>query len=331
MSTLYLVEQGSKLRKVSKRLVVEKDSMTILEVPAHEVERVLIFGAVQISTQALSFLLDSGIDVSFLSLSGRLKGRLLPAESKNVFLRLAQFERHKDMGFRLKLARSIIQAKMKNQKTLLLRYQRNHPEVDFSREIKTISDSLSLLPYQKSIPSLMGLEGTGTSSYFQCFSRMISPLFSFEKREKHPPPDPVNALLSLGYVILTNEIASLVESVGFDPFVGFLHGLRYGRQSLPLDLVEEFRHPVVDTLVLTLVKKRRIRESDFYSEPEGTFLLKREAFEKFLVSYEDRLEKSFLYKEEGLYTTYRKLLRHQVGMMEKAVFNKAEYKPFLVQ
>jgi CRISPR-associated protein Cas1 len=132
MATLYLTEQGSKLRKTSKRLVVEKYGDTLLEVPAYGIDRVLIFGAVQISTQAISFLLESGIDVSFLSIHGKLKGKLTPVQSKNVFLRLAQYDRYKDEEFKPRIARSILEGKLKNQRTLILRYQRNHPEADFS-------------------------------------------------------------------------------------------------------------------------------------------------------------------------------------------------------
>lgn len=331
MATLYLTEQGSKLRKTSKRLVIEKYGDTLLEVPAHSIDRVLIFGAVQISTQAISFLLDAGIDVSFLSVHGRLKGKLTPLESKNVFLRLAQYDRYKDEEFRPMLARSILEAKLKNQRTIILRYKRNHPEADFSAEIDTISNSISSLAQTQDISSLMGLEGAGSVAYFRCFSNMLSEEFTFDKRTKHPPLDPANALLSLGYVLITNEIGALAESAGFDPFIGFLHSLRYGRQSLPLDLVEEFRHPVVDGLVQTLVNIGSIKEGDFHKESNGAFLLNREAFKLFLTAYEERMEKLFLDRNENSNTSYRKLFQRQVVKMEQAILNREEYQPFLVR
>lgn len=321
MSTLYLTEQGSKLRKTSKRLVVEKAGTTLLAVPAYEIDRVLIFGAVQLSTQAISFLLDSGIEVSFLSMNGRLKGRLTPVQSKNVFLRLAQYDRYKDDAFKLRIAKSIIDAKLKNQRTLILRYQRNHPGIDFTSELDTIARSLSSLPHTKIISSIMGLEGASTGAYFRCYAKMLSRSFAFEKRTRHPPLDPTNALLSLGYVLITNELAALVESVGFDPFIGFLHGLRYGRQSLPLDMIEEFRHPIVDGLVQTVINTGRIKETDFYKE-EMAFFLTKEAFKKFLSLYEERMERQF--KEKESYTSYRKIFRVQVENMERAVLNRAE-------
>jgi CRISPR-associated protein Cas1 len=329
MSTLYLTEQGSKLRKTSQRLVVEKGGTTLLEVPAFEIDRVLIFGAVQLSTQAISFLLNSGIDVSFLSVHGRLKGKLTPVHSKNVFLRLAQYDRYKDDEFKVTIAKNIVVAKQKNLRTLILRYQRNHPEIDFVSELDTITNALASIPNKSTISSIMGLEGASTGAYYRCFAKMLSHNFTFVKRTRHPPLDPANALLSLGYVLITNEIAALVESAGFDPFIGFLHGLRYGRQSLPLDVVEEFRYPVIDGLVLTLINKESIKEADFHKESNGAVLLNKDSFKRFLNHYEERMEKPF--KLQDSYTSYRKLLRSQVEHLEHAVINRELYQPFLVR
>ena len=328
MSTLYITEQGSKLRKTSKRLLVEKSGVTLLDVPAHEIDQVLVFGAVQLSTQAISFLLDSGIDVCFLSINGRLKGKLTPVNSKNVFLRLAQYDRYRDEEYRLTTARSFVETKVKNQRTLLLRYQRNHPDVDFTSGIDTISNTLSLLPNENTIPSLMGMEGISTRAYFDCYSEMLSD-FTFEKRTRHPPLDPVNALLSLGYVLITNEMSSLLESSGFDPFIGFLHGLRYGRRSLPLDMIEEYRHSVIDGLVLNLLNKESIRESDFHRESNGAVFLNTEALKRFFGFYEERMNRSF--KRNDSYTTSRKVFREQVDSMKRAVLNREIYQTFLVR
>jgi len=265
--------------------VVEKGGTTLLAVPAYEIDRVLIFGAVQLSTQAISFLLDAGIEVSFLSMNGRLKGRLTPVQSKNVFLRLAQYDRHKDDEFKLMIA----------------------------------------------ISSIMGLEGASTGAYFRCFAKMLSQSFAFEKRTRHPPLDPTNALLSLGYVLITNEIAALVEAAGLDPFIGFLHGVRYGRRSLSLDLVEEFRHPVIDGLVLTLINNGSVKDADFHKGSNGAVLLTKDALKRFLTLYEERMEKLFLYRDNDSETSYRKLFRMHVEQLEHAVLNRELYQPFLVR
>jgi CRISPR-associated protein Cas1 len=331
MTALYLTEQGSKLRKTSQRLVVEKGGTTILEVPAYGIDRVLIFGSVQLSTQVISFLLESGIDVSFLSMNGRLKGKLIPVESKNVFLRLAQYDRYKDEEFKLTIAKKIIEAKMMNQRTLILRYQRNHSEADFSSEIEIISNSISSVSDKTAISALMGLEGISSTAYFRCYSKMLSANFAFDKRTRHPPLDPANALLSLGYVLIGNEIGALVESAGFDPFIGFVHGLRYGRQSLPLDLIEEFRHPVVDGLVITLINNGRIKQEDFNKDDDGAYFLNKEAFKRFLEYYEERMDKPFLNREQESEISFRRLFQIQAEKIQKAVIEREEYQPFLVR
>jgi CRISP-associated protein Cas1 len=177
----------------------------------------------------------------------------------------------------------------------------------------------------------MGLEGVSSAAYFRCYSRMLSIDFAFEKRTRHPPLDPTNALLSLGYVLVGNEIGALIESAGFDPFIGFVHGLRYGRQSLPLDLVEEFRHPVVDGLVMTVINNGSIKKEDFNKQDNGAYLLDKESFKRFLGYYEERLEKLFIYREQDSQTSYRRLFQIQAEKIQKAVLNREEYQPFLVR
>jgi CRISPR-associated protein Cas1 len=171
----------------------------------------------------------------------------------------------------------------------------------------------------------MGLEGAITGTYYRCFGRMIRKGFSFERRTRRPPLDPVNALLSLGYAMITNEIAALLESAGFDPFIGFLHGFRYGRQSLPLDLVEEFRHSVVDALTLNLLNKCSFKQDDFYRAEDGACFLQKEAFKRYLTFYEEHLDKPRGEEKKS----FRDLFKIQVEKIEKAVLNNQEYDPFL--
>lgn len=329
MSTLYLEQQGSKLRKTSRRLIVEKSGELLLEVPAREIDRVLVFGGVEVSSKALTLLLASGIDVAFLSIRGKLRGRLFSSESKNVFLRIAQHHRAEDESFRINFARLIVGAKMKNQKTLLLRYRRNHPDVDFRSEVGVISEASISLNNADAISYLMGLEGASSAAYFRGFSKMVTGGFAFEGRRSHPSTDPVNALLSLGYTLITNEIASLVEAAGFDPFLSFLHGIKYGRRSLPLDLVEEFRHPVVDSLILSVVNKGVVKMPDFHWRDTGGCYLSKEGFKRFLALYEEHLGKPFFCRDDNTRTSYRSLFRRQVERMEKAILGKEEYRPFV--
>ena len=154
----------------------------------------------------------------------------------------------------------------------------------------------------------------------------------------HPSPDPVNALLSLGYTLVTNELASLAEAIGFDPFIGFLHGFRYGRQSLPLDLVEEFRQPIVDMLTLNLLNKRVLSPDDFIIQKNKAMYLTKEGLKKYLAAYEKRMTKSFVDKTEDIGTgdgdkdiNFRDCLKRQVSRLQKTLLYKKEYVPFLVQ
>ncbi len=253
MATIYLTEQGSKLSKTSKRLVIEKDGQTLLEIPEFKVERVLIFGNVQITTQAMAFLLDNGIEVSFLSLYGKYRGRLSPVESKNAQLRIHQYQKHLDAEFKVSLAKSIVHAKLNNGRELLMRYARNHPEIDFSQDKTEMEDCISRLDHKESVNSVMGVEGAAASVYFEAFGKMLRKELGFEGRQRRPPKDPVNALLSLGYTLIGNEMHSLICAVGFDPYIGFFHGIDYGRPSLALDLIEPFRHAIIDRFTLYLV------------------------------------------------------------------------------
>ena len=177
----------------------------------------------------------------------------------------------------------------------------------------------------------MGIEGASAEAYYRCYAKIISQNLSFKRRTKHPPLDPVNALLSLGYVLITNEIAALAESNGLDPFIGFLHSLRYGRQSLPLDLMEEFRHPVIDGLVQTMVNKGVIKEEDFHRKSNGAYLLNEGALKIFFGLYEERMEKQFLDRKKDTYTSYRKLFRRQVDNIKRTLLDMEKYQPFLVR
>jgi CRISPR-associated protein Cas1 len=334
MPPLYLTEQGSTLRKEGQRFVVTKDGQTLLTVPAFKVDAVLIFGNVQLTTQAIAFLLESGIDTGFLSLRGRLKGKLIPLEGKNVLLRVKQFERARSEGFKASVARRIVSAKLRNARALLMRHARNHPEAELSREI----DELAVLanrveaaaPEEPTLDRVRGLEGQGSAVYFRGFAKMLRSELRFEGRSRRPPKDPINGLLSLGYSLLTQELIGLISAHGFDPFVGFYHELRYGRAGLALDLVEEFRHPLIDALVLRLVNKRVVQSDDFSRRSEdGAVMLKPEALKRYLAQYERQMQRPLHVRlpadaeAEGLRLpsppSWRDLFRLQVRRMARAV------------
>lgn len=330
MAVLYLIEQGSLLRKELKRLVVEKDGKVLLEVPEFKVDRVIIMGNIQITTQAMKFLLASGIETAFLTTRGRLLGKLTPVESKNVELRMLQYKRYHDERFRLSLAKCVVRGKIKNSRALLQKYRRNHPEVPFEESIRELEKLISELPRKEKVSSVFGLEGRASAIYFSCFGRMFRKELQFKKRTRHPPLDPVNALLSFGYTIITQEMLSVVSSLGFDPYIGFLHGIEYGRPSLALDLIEEFRAPIIDRLILEIINKGIISSGDF-EKKENSIYLKDSSRRKFFQQYEKRMKDTFLLpgREEG--ANYRRIFFIQAQKFARVLKEGGLYKTFTIR
>lgn len=331
MPTLYLTEQGSKLIKTSKRLVVKKDNEILLEVPEFKVDQVLIFGNIQITTQAMAFLLDNDISTSFLSIRGKLKGKLLPVESKNVYLRITQYERFKDEEFKLMIAKNIVAGKIRNQRAILQRFARNHPEIDFSEAIDELKECLRILEAKNKVSTVIGVEGRASAIYFKCFSSMFRKELKFDTRERRPPTDPINSLLSLGYTMLSNECLSILSAIGFDPYIGFLHSLEYGRPSLGLDLAEEFRQPIVDTLTLALINKEILKPEDFEEGEDKAVFLKPESRKIYFSHYEKKMHSTL---EDAIIKEvidYRKILYNQAQKLAKSIKTGEPYKPYQIK
>ena len=287
MSVVYLTSAGTSVRRRGEILQVWKGDAKIAEIRLFDLERVVVVGSVQLTTQALGLLLDRGVDVAFLTGRGRLRGTLLAGESRNVYLRLAQFDRWRDEEFRLTFGRHLTRAKLTAQQRLLARFERNHPGELDPEVSERVAECLAQIPKADSLEALRGIEGAGAAIYFGQFGRMLRGV-PFPGRKKHPSTDAVNALLSLGYVMLTNEVASALEARGFDPAVGFFHGIRYGRKSLALDMVEPFRQPVIDRLTLRLFNRKQVAVSDFEGGKRG-LRLSPQALKDYFRVYEEHL------------------------------------------
>lgn len=322
MPTLYLTEQGAVLRKEGRRLIVEKDGERLLDVPLIKLESVLIYGNVQFSTQTLSTLLGAGIETSFLAMDGRLKGQLVPPKAKNVVLRMAQYDRAHDPAFCLRVAKAIVRRKIENAFGLVRRFNYRYPDRDFSRAYALADRILTQLERKTRANTVLGLEGVATAEYFKCLSAMFIADLRFLGRNRRPPQDEVNALLSFGYVLVGNEVSSLLHAMGFDPYIGFLHHIDYGRHSLALDLLEEFRGPVVDRLVLYLANKRILQRRHFERRDGGVYLTS-EGLKIFLKEYERWMTRSNKDRQ-----CFRDALKHQATVMARAVREGGSYVPY---
>lgn len=263
--TLYVTQPAARVQVVDGLIAVAVERSVVERFAPGELDRVLLFGQVQVTTQAMALLLQHAVHVAFFSSSGRYRGQLVGPEGGSVYLRLAQHARHADLPFRLAFSRSLVADKCRAARTQVRRYARNHPEVatEMDRAAGALDLALDRLEEVDGDDALRGVEGAAAAAYFAAFDRMVRPPFRFERRSKHPAHNPPNALLNLGYVLLANEIASRLEAAGFDPRIGYFHGLRYGRASLALDLLEPHRTPVIDRLTLSLLNRRVFAPTDF--------------------------------------------------------------------
>jgi CRISP-associated protein Cas1 len=366
MPTLYLTEDRALVRRDSEDcLLVQiterrgKDGTVLVparkeHIPLVKIDDVVVMGEVTLTASALHLLLERNIDISFLGYYGQFKGRLSPPLSKNALLRLAQYRAHNDMTKRCELARQFVLGKLSNQRTLLQRYHRRQPDVDLDRSIEQMAEclrQLALLPldaiYTTGQPLqggdhrvedtplelILGIEGKGSAAYFRSFSKLINnqEQWPFAARVKRPPTDPVNSLLSFGYSLLTGRVASIVQLTGFDHFIGYLHSSFYGRPSLALDLVEEFRPIIVDQMILTLLNKRVLTPDDFVIEA-GVYRLKNERRKIFFTAFEERLKEEIAHPIFGYKVTYQRCIELQGRLLAKCLMNEIDrYPPFFTK
>lgn len=263
----YVTSQGSRIEKEGRRLIVHgKDFRHILF--ASHLEQLVLFGNVTITAPAMFTLLKEGIDTVFLRADGRYMGRLASPEPLNAVLRKRQFDLCDDSGFRVRTGRAIVQAKIGNQATLLARIKRarNRPAAGEAAERLRIYAAEA--ERASSCAELRGIEGRAAALYFQHLRLGFIKDWSFERRVRRPPTDPVNCVLSFLYTMLANRCYAAIRTAGLDPQPGILHELSYGRDSLPLDLIEEFRAMLGDTLTLSLFNMNMLDWDDFRSPPE---------------------------------------------------------------
>jgi len=319
-AVLYLQEPGSSVGKRSEHLVVRKDGAELSRVPLHAVRQVVVVGNVQVSTQALETLVSNDIPVSYVTGHGRFIGTFSPAPTKNVSLREAQFRKFSDPTLCLEVAKSAVRAKLSNQRTLLMRSLRGD-DARGSEEpaARGLWSLLRGLDDVASMESLLGTEGQGAALYFAEFGRFLKQPptgkgFDFTTRNRRPPRDPVNALLSFAYAMLAKDCFAAVCVVGFDPYMGFFHKGRHGKPSLALDLMEEFRPVIADSVVLTLINNETVTRGDFVLWREACQLTEsgRKAF---FAAYEQRKATVITHPVYGYRMSYSRMLEVQARML----------------
>ena len=327
-AVLYLQEQGAHVGKRSEHLVVRKDGYEMQRVPIAAVRQVVVFGNVQISTQAIASLATLGVPLVYLTSYGNFVAAVMPTVTKNVLLRVNQFKIFADPQRAFTLAKAGVKAKISNQRTLLMRSLRSRSVDESVNESTRGSDEpaardmaelLTRLDRIADPAVLLGTEGQAAALYFSQFSRMLKVAapgrgFDFRTRNRRPPKDPVNALLSFAYAILLKDCFSALCTVGFDPYHGFFHVGRHGKPSLALDLMEEFRAIIADSVVLTLINNEMLTSKDFLIWRESCQLTE-DGRKKFFECYEHRKSTVVSHPVFGYKMSYGRMLEVQARML----------------
>lgn len=326
---LIVQEHGARVGLDAKQLkITSRDGQVSTARLAHT-SHVVLYGNAQISTQATVELLRRGIPVCYFSTGGYYLGRTVANDSKNVALRVAQYQKLSDPALKLKLASGIVRSKLLNSRTLL---RRNGEDVGVAlKELKRLSRRAELA---ESIESLLGIEGTGARTYFEAFPQVLRPQqdqtveFDWNGRNRRPPTDPVNAMLSLCYSLLTKDMSLAVTVAGLDAMFGFYHQPRHGKPALALDLMEEFRSLIADSVVITVVNTGEVQANDFI-RAAGSCALTAAGRRRLIGAYERRMGQEITHPVFGYRISYRRVLEVQARLFARLLQGEiTEYPEF---
>lgn len=334
MAPIYVREQGAVVHRRGERLVVTRAKEQLLDLPLIHVDQVVLFGNVQLTSQAAAMLLAAEIDVVFLSQYGKFRGRLMHTGSKFARLRHVQLQKMNETTVALGIARQVVVGKLHNQRALLqAELGQSSSVLAVQRATTGIGQMLEQAKTARTLDSLRGFEGKAGADYWGAFKLLLAGDLGFKGREYYPPPDPVNGLLSFGYSLLLKDVTAAVQLVGLDPFMGFFHTIDYGRPSLALDMMEEFRPVLVDPAVLAVVNQGQITAADFErtGNPRQPVRLNEAVTNRLIQQYEQRLSASVNHTDAGGQTTHRRVIELQVRRVAKVVLGESKgYQPFIV-
>ena len=299
LNTLYITTPESYISKDGMNVVVSIKQREVFRIPSINIESIVTFGYMGASPGLMKLCCDNGISLTFLSPSGRFVSRIQGETRGNVLLRKAQYAFVEDEEKSLHTAKLLIAAKIQNCRNILRRYIRDYGECEeVEKAVKVLDNYKRQTLSSKDKHVLMGFEGIASNAYFNVFPKLIlnrNESFVFTGRNRRPPKDPVNAMLSLSYTLIANDIISALETVGLDPYVGFLHALRPGRASLALDIMEEFRAYLGDRFVLSLINKRQISAKDFVYQGDNGVVLTETGRKTFITSWQNRKRETIMH------------------------------------
>jgi len=312
---------GAQIGQRGDELIVSVKGEDARKIPGQQVRAIYCYGAVQITAQAVSTCLELGIDVAYFSPAGRFLGMLGGLPASGVDARRGQYRLFELPGVRLQLAREVIRAKIHNQRVMLMR---NGDVPD--RVTSLMANFRDSTESARDLTVLLGIEGSAAALYFEQFESMLKQRddwkFDWRGRNRRPPRDPVNALISLGYSMLAKELTGVCYAVGLDPFLGFMHQPRYGRPALALDLMEEFRPLIADSVAISLINRGELGPEDFIRSANGTFLNDK-GRKPFWEAWFRRLDAEVSHPEFSYKMAYRRMLEVQARQLWRFVRGEA--------
>ncbi|MEC4895410.1 MAG: CRISPR-associated endonuclease Cas1 [Oscillatoria sp. PMC 1051.18] len=328
MTVLYVTERGACLKIKHQQFQVYHNSEVQLSIPVNRISHIVLFGSCRLTHGAMSLALRRQIPVMFLSYQGRYFGRLQGKIAEIDYLQ-QQVKNSLNPEFRLRQAKSIVAGKLSNSWILLRRLNRYHQQTEVKEAIAQLADAINKIPQAESIDTLFGYEGQSARIYFQALGTLIQDPFQFTKRTRRPPTDPVNSLLSLGYTLVFQNLYTLIQAIGLHPHFGNLHTPRHNHPALVSDLIEEFRAPIVDSLVVYLLNSNIFIPEDFTApDNRGGVYLQPSALKIFLKHWQTKLQSQITHSHTGAKVTYQRCLELQVWEYLTCVLGEQEnYRP----
>jgi CRISP-associated protein Cas1 len=339
MTTLYVSDVKTSIKLASRHLDVFRDNEKRSPVlqrrfPLHCIDRVTVVGRTRVSMRAVHEFMHRDIPVYVLDYNGHHAGSFLPHRDGDALLRIRQYQQH-ESEWALDCARRIVQEKIQGARRVLQRVAARHPDDDMEERIKPALQRMKALaartPHVSNAADLRGAEGAASAAYFDALGTLLPTELSFRGRNRRPPRDPVNALLSWSYSLVSLEMRGAIVANGLDPCIGIYHGLGYGRPALALDLMEPFRAPLCDLLVIRLFNLGIIKTVDFTLEEEQGCRLEPAGRAKFFEQYEKRMTTPFHVRGEEKPTTFRELIRRTAYAYRKALQSGQILEPFEVR
>lgn len=332
MSYLYVCEQGASIRFEGNRFQVKYKDGLLKGVPAETLEMIEIFGNIQVTTQCMTECLKRGVNIIFYSTTGAYYGRLISTNHVNVGRQRKQA--YLDEGFKMQLAKNIVDAKIRNQSVILRRYARNQDQ--------SVSDAIAaMMRLDRKIEGctetdqIMGYEGAAARIYFEALGKLINSEFHFEGRSRRPPLDPFNSMISLGYSIILNEIYGKLEGKGMNPYFGILHKDREKHPTLASDLMEEWRAVLIDSTAMSILNGHELNKNNFYRDENGPgIFLDKDGFKVYIKKLENKFHADNKYLSYIDYrVSFRRALDLQVNQLTRAIEENEPslYKPILIR